>query len=196
MYLQKIKRKKTWKTPLFCILKTTDEKSWLRIRIRTKMSRIRGSGSVPKFHGSTTLACRYGTHLWRGCPHPSPPPLRGVGWGGGGGGCPHTLHGHQAVLPQPTPRRALHHVTRLVDFKKTVCKYPNSLSDPELFREDPEFGTVRIHARKITNRYGSGLGSNQPVLRKWLKNHYRVPLSKAELTDQHTVFGLILKFEI
>jgi hypothetical protein len=35
------------------ILKTTDKKS--RIRIRDSMVRIRGSGSKPKCHGSTTL---------------------------------------------------------------------------------------------------------------------------------------------
>jgi hypothetical protein len=39
------------------ILKVTDEKSRIRIRIRLSEVRIRGSGSVPKCHGSATLQC-------------------------------------------------------------------------------------------------------------------------------------------
>jgi hypothetical protein len=36
------------------ILKATDEKSRIRIRTGKSLIRIRGSGTVPKFHGSTT----------------------------------------------------------------------------------------------------------------------------------------------
>jgi hypothetical protein len=37
------------------ILKVTDKKSRIRIRIRDSMERIRGSRPEPKCHGSTTL---------------------------------------------------------------------------------------------------------------------------------------------
>jgi hypothetical protein len=50
MYLEKVRRK----IIIFVrILKVFDEKS--RIRKRKSVVRIRGSGSAPKSHGSTTL---------------------------------------------------------------------------------------------------------------------------------------------
>jgi hypothetical protein len=53
-YIQKGISKKTCKNKYFLlVLKVTDEKS--RIRIRKSVVRIRGSGSVPKGHGSTAL---------------------------------------------------------------------------------------------------------------------------------------------
>ncbi len=52
------KQKKLLKTFFVDILSATDEKSKIRIRsrirIRKSVERIRGSGSVPKYHGSTT----------------------------------------------------------------------------------------------------------------------------------------------
>ncbi len=53
-YLQKVISKKLEKTPFFLLAfwKPLTKKSWLRIRIRAKMSRIRGSGSVPRCPGS------------------------------------------------------------------------------------------------------------------------------------------------
>jgi hypothetical protein len=42
------------------ILKVTDEKSRIRIPIRMSVERIRGSGSIPKCHGSTTMNTRNG----------------------------------------------------------------------------------------------------------------------------------------
>jgi hypothetical protein len=39
------------------ILSASDEKRRNRIRIRKSVEKIRGSGSVPKCHGSTTLFC-------------------------------------------------------------------------------------------------------------------------------------------
>ncbi len=45
--------KKKYGIFFFCILKVTEERSWIRI-LKSEV-RIRGSGSVPKFHGSPTL---------------------------------------------------------------------------------------------------------------------------------------------
>jgi|688.fasta_scaffold1496910_1 hypothetical protein len=53
MYLQKVKSKKRRKKHIVAIMKATEEKS--RIRILNSVVRIRGSGSVPTCHGSTTL---------------------------------------------------------------------------------------------------------------------------------------------
>ncbi len=56
MYLQKVKTKKSLKKKLFSvgILKATDEKSRIRIRIRKSVVRIR-SKMLPKCNGFTTL---------------------------------------------------------------------------------------------------------------------------------------------
>jgi hypothetical protein len=58
LYLQKVISRKTRKKIVFVgVLKVNDENS--RIRIHWSEARIRGSGSVPKCHGSTTLLKTY-----------------------------------------------------------------------------------------------------------------------------------------
>jgi hypothetical protein len=56
MYVQNNKQKNFKKNLLSVgILKATEEKGRIRIRIRQSVVRICGSGSAPKCHGSTKL---------------------------------------------------------------------------------------------------------------------------------------------
>ncbi len=57
-------KQKNFGKQFFGILKVTDEKSWIRIRmVPTSVVRIRGSGSVKKFHGSTRAGCFFWMEL-------------------------------------------------------------------------------------------------------------------------------------